>query len=281
MKSVPQRIAVPGVCRPGAAHRLARSAVPILGRRRFTALVMLLAPIALASSLGLPLGASAASAALPGVAGSLDDAAMALFDAAETANWAEAEEALGRARTAALEVNGLQSKFIAAGGAISRFIEVQNNLGADLIEAGTALSVRDQRWLISSADRIESRAGELSQPFLDRTDALFPRIETLLFLARRMRRALVWHDDGGYRQAFDDFRRVASPLHAELGKRSPEGTRALDRALERMGDSPSSVGLKALYAAILRLRDGSPIRRTAGLDHGADAARRGLPMQAG
>lgn len=215
---------------------------------------MLLLPVALASSLGLPLRASAANAALPAVAVSLDAAAMALFDAAEAANWDEAEHALERAGAAAIEVNDLQSKFIAAGGAISRFIEVQNNLGADLMEAGTALSVRDQRWLINSADRIESRAGELSQPFLDRSDALSPRIETLLFLARRMRRARVWHDDGGYRQAFDDFKRVAAPLRAELGKRSPQGTLALDRALERIGNSPTSADLKALYADVLGLR---------------------------
>ena len=260
MKSVVQRIAESGVCHPGAPHRLARSEVPLLGRRRFAALSMLLPLISLAAALGLPLRASAASATLPHAVGSLDEAAMALFDAAETANWAEAEQALGRAKTAALEVNGLQSKFIAAGGAISRFIEVENNLGADLIEAGTALSVRDQRWLISSADRIESRAGELSQPFLDHTDALVPRIETLLFLARRMRRALIWHDDGGYRQASDDFRRIASALHSALGKRSPEGTRALDLALERLGHSPSSADLKSLYATILRLRHAAPCR---------------------
>jgi hypothetical protein len=216
---------------------------------------MLLPPIALASALGLPLRASAARPTLPHAVGSLDEAAMALFDAAETANWAGAEQALGQAKTAALEANDLQSKFIDAGGAISHFIEVQNNLGADLIEAGTALSVRDQRWLINSADRIESRAGELSQPFLDRADALAPRIETLLFLARRMRRAQVWHDDGGYRQARDDFRRIASSLHGDMGKRSPEGMRALELALERVGDSPSRADLKSLYAAILRLRD--------------------------
>lgn len=221
-------------------------------------MVTLLPSISWASALGLPLRVSAASTSLPVAVSSLDEAAMTLFDAAETADWAEAEQALGRAKAAALGTNDLQSKFIAAGGAISRFIEVQNNLGADLIEAGTALSVRDQRWLIGSADRIESRAGELSQPFLDHTDALAPRLETLLFLARRMRRALVWHDDGGYRQARDDFTRIASPLRGALGKRSPQGTRALELALQRVGDSPSRADLKSLYAAVLGLRHAAP-----------------------
>ncbi|MDQ6629036.1 MAG: hypothetical protein M3Z29_11430 [Pseudomonadota bacterium] len=255
MNDVVQRIAEPGVCRLGVQER---RAVTILGRRRFAALAILLSPITLASALGLPLRAHAAGPTLPHAVGSLDEAAMALFDAAEAADWAEAEQALARAKTAALEANDLQSKFIAANGAISRFIEAQNNLGADLIEAGTALSVRDQRWLVSSADRIESRAGELSQPFIEHADALVPRIETLLFLARRMRRALVWHDDGGYRQASDSFRRIAASLRGDLGKRSPEGTRALELALHRVGDSPSRANLKSLYAAILRLRDAAP-----------------------
>ena len=239
-------------------HRFATMAEPAAERRRFIAAAVLLPPVTLASSLGSPLSASAAGVELPRAVRSLDSAATALFDAGEAANWADAEQALGRVKTAALEVTVLQTAFLAAGGAISHFIEAQNNLGGDLIEAGTALSARDQHWLISSADRIEARAGELSQPFMDRTDTIGPRVETLLFLARRMRRALVWHDDAGYRQASDDFKRTASSLRAELDKRSPEKARALRLALERISASPSSAELKSLYGATLRLRDAAP-----------------------
>lgn len=258
MKNEPRRIAASGARLPGSRHRVATMAEPVAERRRFMTAAALLPSIALVSSLGLPLRASASGVGIPHAVRALDDAAMALFDAAEAAKWADAEQALGRARRVAPEVTDLQSTFIASGGAISRFIEVRNNLGADLIEAGTALSARDQRWLISSADRIESRIGELSQPFLDGTDAIGPRVETLLFLARRMRRALVWHDDGGYRQASDDFRRVASSLRGDLEKQSPKRAHALQLALDQFSDSPSSVGLKALYGATLRLRDATP-----------------------
>ncbi len=239
-------------------HRFATMAELVAERRRFVAAAVLLPPVTLASSLGLTLSASAAGVELPRTVRSLDSAATALFDAAEAANWADAEQALGRVKTAALEVTVLQPAFLAAGGAISHFIEAQNNLGGDLIEAGIALSARDQHWLISSADRIESRAGELSQPFLDGTDTIGPRVETLLFLARRMRRALVWHDDRGYRQASDDFKRMASSLRADLDKRSPGNAHSLQLALERISDSPSSVELKSLYDATLRLRHAAP-----------------------
>ena len=63
------------------------------------------------------------------------------------------------------------------------------------------MSVKDRRWLASSADRIASRAGELSQPFAERGGTVHQRVEVLLFLARRMRRALVWNDQSGYRSS--------------------------------------------------------------------------------
>jgi hypothetical protein len=72
-----------------------------------------------------------------------------------------------------------------------------------------------------------------------------------------MRRARVWHDDGGYRQASDDFRRLASSLRADRGKRSAPAARSLELALERMSESPSSAELKSLYELVPRLRDGA------------------------
>lgn len=130
-----------------------------------------------------------------------------------------------------------------------------------LSDRGTHRTVCARQALAGQHEvRIESRAGELLQPLVDHTDALAPCIETLLFLVRRMRRDLVWHDDGGHRQARDDFRRTALALRGALGTRSPRGTPALELAMERVGDSPSRADLKSLYAAILGLRAVAPCR---------------------
>ena len=86
---------------------------------------------------------------------------------------------------------------------LDRFFEACNNLGADLVEARTALTVKDRRWLVSTAGLIADRAGEFSQPFVEHGNALIPSIESLLFLAPRMRRAVVWQDTIGYRNTHD------------------------------------------------------------------------------
>ncbi len=224
-------------------------------QRRRLAVVTLLLSTALAGGVASALPANAATSRLPDAVRSLDAAAMALFDAAESANWTDAAKALESAKQASLRVGALEQTFLSANGSIARFIEVQNNLGADLIEAGLALSTRDQRWLISSADRIDSRAGELSRPFADPADdRLVPRVETLLFLARRMRRARVWSDEGGLRRASDDFKRLAASLNHELAGRSPEKERALAQALKALDHSASSADLKSLYATVDSLR---------------------------
>ncbi|MEO7114928.1 MAG: hypothetical protein ABIZ18_03635 [Caldimonas sp.] len=227
----------------GAAAR-ASDAISVSKRRLLGGTALL--------AVGVPIGARAAGTPVPGSIRELDNAAMALFDAAEAANWDGAAKALERAKSATLGAKDLERAYIDAGGGIGHFIEAKNNLSADLIEARTALSVKDKRWLISAADRLESRAGELSQPFADQSNAIVPRIETLLFLARRMRRALVWGDDGGFRDARDSFDRLWSPLRSELaGKPSVS---AVQEALTSIVKSPTSTGLKKLYAATLALR---------------------------
>ncbi len=229
---------------PGSARML---------RRRLVARKAL---VALMATTAWSLGASAlaADSSMPTAVRSLDNAAMALFDAAEAANWADGARDLARAKQAAREVNRLGGAFTDAGGATENYIEVQNNLSADLMEADLALSVRDKRWLINSADRVASRAGELSQPFAAKAKGLTPRIETLLFLDRRMRRALVWSDDEGYRSANEAFKNVWSSLKTELGGRASDKAEALDQAFARLRGESSSANLKALYAAIQELR---------------------------
>ena len=192
----------------------------------------------------------------PAAVRDLDSAAMALFDAAEASQWAAAHAALARTRTAAAAVDAIEPAYLAAGGQLSRFFEARNNLGGDLVEARTALSVKDRRWLVSTAGRIADRAGEFSQPFVEHGDALIPSIESLLFLARRMRRAVVWQDSIGYRNAHDDFKRLWDGIRDPLRQKSPDQARALDQALAGMTQARSTAQAKALYAAVQRLRDG-------------------------
>ena len=231
-----------------------------VARRRLLAGAAALPLVALGLILVPAIRAHAATASTPASTPvsvrELDSAAMALFDAAEASDWTAARQALARARRAAEAVGSVEPAYTDAGGRLNHFITARNNLGADLIEAKTALSVKDRRWLVSSADHLAARAGELAQPFAEHAGALAPRIDTLLFLARRMRRALVWQDNVGLRAARDDFRRLWQELRSEL-RNQPSGTRrALDEALTRMTDSASTAHAKALYAAVRQLREG-------------------------
>ncbi len=134
-----------------------------------------------------------------------------------------------------------------AGGGIGHFVEVVNNLSADAIEAGTALSAKDRSWLVSCADRIASRAGELSEPFDARAGAAVPRIDTLLFLVRRMRRALVWRDEDGLINSHDAFTRLWSKLRTELAGKQAVSVDAVQHALADVGNPPTRDELKRLY----------------------------------
>ena len=227
----------------GARRRVlaAAAAVPLLG-------------------LGLTLGpqrpALAAADMTPASLRALDTAAMALFDAAQGSHWAAARRALAQARTSAETTAAIEPAFLTAGGELTHFFEVRNNLGGDLIEAAAALSVKDRRWLVSCADRIAARAGELSQPFAQHANALIPRIESLLFRARRMRRALVWGDTFGFISAQDDFKRLWQSLREALRGQPAARLAALDDALLRTAGSRSAADAQALYLAVKQLRDG-------------------------
>ena len=227
-------------------------------RRRLIAVTAALPLLAAASLLATPrrvlAAATVAAAAAPAQLGALDRAAMALFDAAEAGNWAHATAALAHAQTAADAVAVLESTYVAAGGELRRFFQARNDLVGDLIEAKTALSVKDRRWLVSSAGRIASRAGELSEPFTTHSNALVPRVTSLLFLARRMRQALVWQDNAGLRTAQDDFRRLWSSLRAELTDVPPDKVHALDDSLKRAIAAGSRANVMAVYRDVLALR---------------------------
>jgi hypothetical protein len=204
-----------------------------------------------------PRRASAATAAMPAALRDLDAAAMSLFDAAEAGLWAQARRALARAQAAANATGELESAFTEAGGALHRFFQARNSLSGDLPEARTALSVKDRRWLASVANRIVSRAGELSQPFSERGGTERERIEVLLYLARRMRLALVWGDSFGYRSAHDDFKRLWEVARGGLAATVPaDKLRDLDDALIRLALSKAAVDVKRLYDTVAALRTG-------------------------
>ena len=242
---------VPDV-RPGPMGQVAST--PALRRRALliAAVPPLLAPLAMTVT---PRSAHAAASAVPSALNELDRAAVALLDAGETGQWMAAGQALARARKAAHSVAPLESAFVEAGGELRHFFQARNDLVADLIEAKTALSVKDRRWMSSAAVQIAARAGELSQPFSARSGALLPQVESLLYLARRMRRALVWRDDIGFRSAQDDFKRLWSALKGELASAPPDRVRVLDDALVSISSSTSTADIRRLYAAVQQLRD--------------------------
>lgn len=237
---------MPAMKRPTPSRRrvlAAGAALPLLG----LGLGLVLAP---------QRPARAATERTPATLRALDAAAMTLFDAAEGAHWTAARRALDRAQASAATVAALEPDFLSAGGELRHFFEAHNNLSADLVEARIALSVKDKRWLVSCADRIAMRAGELSQPFAAHADALLPRIDSLLFLARRMRTALVWSDRSGLDSAQVDFRRLWPPLRLTLKGQPAARLQAIDDALTRTAESHSASDGKALYGAVQALRDG-------------------------
>ena len=238
---------------PPAVSAAGRGATtPALRRRALLIAVVppLLAPLAMT-----PRTAHAAAAAIPAALSEIDRAAVALLDAGETGQWAAARQALIRAGEATHGVAPLESAFVEAGGELRHFFQARNDLVADLIEAKTALSVKDRRWLSSAAVQIAARAGELSQPFAARSGALLPQMESLLYLARRMRRAMVWQDNIGFRSAQADFKRLWPALKGELASAPVDRVRAMDEALVSISSSSSTADVRRLYAALQQLRD--------------------------
>lgn len=231
------------------------AADPVLvrrGRRRVLA-VMSFPLVAGGLLSGWPRHVSAASVVPPQLA-TLDAAATALFDAAENRQWHEARSMLTSAKAAAQGAASLLDAFVEAGGELHRYYQAINSLSGDLVEAETALSVKDARWLVSAADRIVSRAGELSQPFAERSGSLAQRVEVLLFLARRMRRALVWSDSLGFRSARDDFRRLWHEASTQSSTLPPDTRRALDDALTNLSRTNSAREARDLQRAVEALR---------------------------
>ena len=228
------------------------ASMPTTRRRALLIAVVppLLAPLAMT-----PRTAHAAVAAIPAALHELDRAAVTLLDAGETGHWVAAGQALARAGKAAHKVAPLESAFVEAGGELRHFFQARNDLVGDLIEAKTALAVKDRRWLTSAAVHIAARAGQLSQPFAARSGALLPQVESLLYLARRMRRAMVWQDNFGFRSAQDDFNRLWSALKGGLASAPPDRVRALDNALVGIASSASTAKVRRLYAAVQQLRD--------------------------
>lgn len=232
-----------------------RTDAPCASRRQWLATALALPLLTLTWSLGASGSAYAAVTPMPATVRALDSAAMAMFDAGETRDWAAASAALVRARNAARDVAGLQTTYVTSGGTLEHFFEVQNNLSADLMEADTATSVQDQRWLVRAADHLVARAGELSEPFKPRNNSILPRVETLLFLARRMRRARIWQDDIGYTDASATFGRLWPVLRRDLpASMAPQAT-ALELALSGIGASSSSADIRKFYLTVAALRD--------------------------
>jgi hypothetical protein len=249
-------VAPPAPCRAAPGAGIARRHLMVVA-----ATLPLLMPATMpAQARGAHAAAAGAAAAIPLPLVELDRAAMATFDAAEAGQWAAARQALARAQSAVGAVPSLESAFVEAGGELGHFFEARNDLAGDLIEAKTALSMKDRRWLVSAADRIVARAGELSQPFAARANALLPRLESLLYLVRLMRRALVWQDTAGFRSAHDDFKQLWMALKAGLPSVPADRVRALDDALIRVALSRSAADARRLYAAVQGLRESLPGR---------------------
>jgi len=231
----------------------ARLGIDLPRRRMLTtaAAVSLLAVSASARAASPPSRSTAS--AIPQPLLDLDFAAMALFEAAEATHWDDAHTALSKVETSAAAIAALEARYADAGGKLETFFEATNHLTADLIDARAAESVRDRDWLLASADNILTRAGNLTEPFARRTDAALPRIEVLLVMTRRMRRALDWQDDEGFEAALRDFNRLWLVVRSEIGARAPERVQAVEQALASIGQARNVANLRALSTAVHEL----------------------------
>ena len=206
-----------------------------------------------------PAHAAAPAQPVPHVVLDLDTAVLALFDAAEARRWDDAHKAIASAQSAARSLRNLEASYSEAGGETSRFFTTTDQLSADLIDASAAASVRDQPWLVSTADNLLARAGDLTEPYVSRIEAAAPRLEVLLVLARRMRQAPVWENEN----EFDDARRAFDLLwpsvRDQLDVRRPQLVVRVDAARAGILVSPSSTNAGDLYAAVRNLLGALPV----------------------
>lgn len=222
-----------------------------LGRRR-----VLLGLPALVMSAGL-LGASAAradSSPQPPELRALERAALALFDATDAAPWPAVSQALDPLREAAKRAATLEIAYLDAGGQLGDFLATRDMLAADLIEAGAALAAANRRWLISAAERIVQVADRLSLPFDQAGYQLGPRLKDLLYLARSIRRALIWSDDAGQLAAQQDFSRLWRSVRVVLETAHPNEVKRLNVALDRLSQSHAAADARALSLSVEQLR---------------------------
>ena len=190
---------------------------------------------------------------LPQTVVDLDAATLAFFEAARAGRWDDAHKQLEAVRNAARSVPELQSSFTDAGGELSRFFAATNALTADLVDASAAESVWDRTWLVSAAENLLARAGDLTEPYASRIDATAPRLEVLLVLARRMRRAPAWLDTTGYASARRSFDHLWPALRGELRAKRPHLVESVDAARAGITGPPSSANAHTLYVAVRNL----------------------------
>ena len=119
------------------------------------------------------------------------------------------------------------------------------------------MSVQDRRWLVSVASHVAARAGELSLPFVGHGNAVAPLIAALLYLALRMRRALVWQDDIRISRRHGRLRETLD-VPARQARRAVTADRmhALEAALGRLTSHASAADVRRLYDSVIALRGG-------------------------
>jgi len=228
-----------------------KATVPVIDVRRRT-LVSL--GIALLAGAGRLAEASPAPAStVPQTVIDLDASTLAFFEAAKAGRWDDVHKELEAVRNAARSVPELQSSFTDAGGELSRFFAATNALTADLVDAAAAESVWDRTWVVSAAENLLARAGDLTEPYAARIDATAPRLEVLLVLARRMRRAPEWLDTTGYASARRSFDRLWPALRGQLGAQRPHLVESVDAARAGIAGPPSPANAHTLYVAVRNL----------------------------
>jgi len=226
-------------------RRRAVGTVSGAGRRRWLAAATVFPLLAATAP-----AARAAARPVPQPLLDLGSAATKLFNAAESGSWETIQAALATVQAAVERVRGAEKAYAEAGGPVNRFFEAGHYLEAEMVDARAAASVRDRPWLVSTADNILSRVGDLTAPFADGSDQLLPQAEALLFLTRRMRRALAWDDADGMTLARRDFDRLWKRLRGEVASQAPAKVRSVDAALGAVARARTVASLRALAAAV-------------------------------
>jgi len=183
-----------------------------------------------------------------------------LFDAAATMHWRSARVALQALHEQIGQLDETsRTQFTAAGGPVENWLAARAGLLAGLARADRAAAGADGIALGKAANRMTLLAGELAQPFADAQEAPTAlKVDVAMYLAWRMRQALISGDTSGYEAAHAAFDRLWLDVQRSTPGVDDVRLAALERALTMAALSHSAQTVIELQSAAQAVAGNGP-----------------------